>query len=174
MDALARAFDAPLASRDHRVLAESAWMGGYLVSVRYYLGRLLNKNLFRESDAQVEHRIATFIDATTSKEGASLVAQEGSWQLSEPILRFRYEAQINGESKRKPREVAAIEAFLQNPSITLGELARKVGTTEKQLCRMSLLNVARALPARSCNRRVARKAQATKSSKRSGRRSPSR
>jgi hypothetical protein len=152
MNDLARAFDAPPTSREHRNLADSAWLGGYLVSVRYYLGRLLNKNLFRESDAKVQRRITAFIAATASKEGASLVADEGSWQLSEPILRFRYETEINGESKRKPREVAAIEAFLQNPSVELADLAQIVGTTEKQLRRMSLLNFARAMPARSRNR----------------------
>jgi hypothetical protein len=89
MDDFARAFDAPPTSRDHRNLADSAWLGGFLVSVRYYLGRLLNRNLFRESDAVVESRIIAFIEATISKEGASLVTGEGSWQLSEPILRYR-------------------------------------------------------------------------------------
>jgi hypothetical protein len=35
MDNLARSFDADPASVEHRLLAETAWMGGESVSVRY-------------------------------------------------------------------------------------------------------------------------------------------
>jgi hypothetical protein len=69
MEDLAHAFDKPIKSQEHQHLAATAWMGGDLVAVRYWLGRsllagafaigwgvcywlgrLLRRNVFRESD----------------------------------------------------------------------------------------------------------------------------
>ena len=35
----------------HTFLAEEAWIGGDLVCVRFYLGRLISRNLFRQPDS---------------------------------------------------------------------------------------------------------------------------
>jgi hypothetical protein len=44
MESLARKFDQPVDSPEHRALAEDGWLGGESVTVRYWLGRLLNRN----------------------------------------------------------------------------------------------------------------------------------
>jgi hypothetical protein len=158
MDALATAFDAEPNSEEHRRLLESVPLGGAFVEVQYYLGRLLRRNLFRQSYEEVHRRLVSYMRTITSREGARFLADEGDWSLSAPLLRFRFERDILGSTQRLPREVMAVEEFLTNPSITLTELARKVGTTEKQLCRMTQLNYARALPIRAEARRQGRAA----------------
>ncbi|HEV2971510.1 MAG TPA: hypothetical protein VGY55_16155 [Pirellulales bacterium] len=70
-----------------------------------------------------------------------------------PLLCYRFETEFGRSSKRKPNDVSAIEAVLKNPSVTLADLARDIGTTEKQLRRMSLVTFAMALPIRSRGRR---------------------
>jgi hypothetical protein len=50
MESLARVFDKSIDSPEHRELAENGWMGGEFVTVRYWPERLVNRNLFRETD----------------------------------------------------------------------------------------------------------------------------
>jgi hypothetical protein len=159
MDSLATAFDAEPNSEEHRRLAESVWLGGAFVEVRYYLGLLLKRNLFRESHSEVDRRLIAFMKTITSREGARLLADDRSWYLAVPLLRFRYESELLGSAKRKPRNVMAVEEFLKDPSITLSALASRVGTTEKQLSRMTELRYARALPRRVQARRELRKSK---------------
>lgn len=61
MENLARAFDQPIDSQEHHDLATTAWLGGDLVTVRYWLGRLLRRNLFRESDDVVKHSLQKYL-----------------------------------------------------------------------------------------------------------------
>jgi hypothetical protein len=157
MDALAAAFDADPNSEEHRRLVELVPLGGEFVEVQYYLGRLLGRNLFRESYAEVHRRLVSYMRTMTSRDGARLLADEGDWYLSAPLLRFRFESELLGASTPKPRKVIAIEEFLKNPKITSSELARLVGTTEKQIARMTLLGYARALPRRAATRREDRR-----------------
>jgi hypothetical protein len=153
MKQFAEWFDAPPSSREHAFLRDEGWLGGEIVEVRYILGRLLGHNLFRESDDAVHRRLVKFIAEITSKEGAALVCEISDWQMLRSILRYRFETEIAGSKARKPREVFALETFLCHPEISLAELANQVGTTEKQLCRMTNLNYARSAPTRNRNRR---------------------
>ena len=49
-DTIAAHFDAPVDSREHWVLRETARDGGDLIEGRYLLGVLIGANLFRVSD----------------------------------------------------------------------------------------------------------------------------
>src|SRR5258708_7041477 len=135
MEEFARMFDLPITSREHMMLADEAWIGGSLVSVRFYLGRLLDTNLFRETYAKVEQRLVEYISELTSVEGGNLIRDLQGWDIAGEILRYRFEMQTKGGSSLKARNIAAVERFLANPSLPLGQLAKEVGTTEKQLSR---------------------------------------
>jgi len=50
MERLAKIFDMAATSVEHRMLVEELWIAGDTFSVRYYLGRILGVNLFREAD----------------------------------------------------------------------------------------------------------------------------
>jgi hypothetical protein len=143
MENIARAFDCPVDSPEHASLAETACMGGCLVTVRYYLGRLLGRNLFRETDAEVENRLVEYVSQTTSAAGGKLIRGGQGWDIASEILRHRFEMQMQGSSNLNLRNIAAVEAFLGNPSVRLDELASKLGTTEKQLARNATLTLVR-------------------------------
>ena len=143
MESLARSFDCPVDSREYTDLAESIWLGGSSLTVRFYLGRLLGRNLFRETNAEVEQRLVEYMSSLTSAAGGELVRGGQGWGIASEILRYRFEMQTKGTSALKRRSIAAIETFLSNPSLTLAELANELRTTEKQLARISGLTVAR-------------------------------
>ncbi len=148
METLAQEFDAPVTSPEHRRMADGAWLGGELVKVRYYLGRLTKRNLFREPDAKVERRLKAWLADRTSKDGAAIASRVEAWQVSATVLRFEFEQQEHLPETQNRREVAAILAYLTDPTISDTDLARRVDTTEKQLARMSTLSDARILGVR--------------------------
>lgn len=147
MENLARNFDLPITSHEHALLANTAWMGGSLVSVRFYLGRLLGRNLFRETDAEVEERLVEYISRSTSIVGGNLLRCLSGWNVAGELFRYYFEIQTKGASCLKDIHIAAIEGFLGDPSLTLAQLAKEVGTTEKQLSRIATLTVVRKLRA---------------------------
>ena len=151
MDILAERFDLPESSPEHRDLAESCWMGGELVSLRYYLGRVLRRNLFRESDTQLEKHLVAWLKKRTSVSHANLLRDPQYWQIPDAILRFEFERDTGRSPCGKPREIAALLAVLKKPSITMPELANVVGTTEKQLKRMTTLGLLLAAPVKRRN-----------------------
>lgn len=145
METLAQAFDAPPKSEQHRALAQSAWMGGELVAIRFYLGSLLGQNLFRESDATVEDKMRQWVGRRTSPEGAALIRGFEWWQIVAMLVRHEYEAKNPCGSHSANREVIALMAFLKDPTISTDQLARLASSTEKQLARMRTLKHARLL-----------------------------
>lgn len=145
MDSLAEAFDSPLDSPDHRMLAEDAWLGGPLVSVRYYLGRLIGRNLFRESDDEVLSEVRNYFAREFSKDGAAILQDARGWKIAEFVMRSRFEATTLGKPRRNRQEVQAVSAFLANPKLSTIELATSAETTIKQLARMSTLQYARTI-----------------------------
>ncbi len=84
-----------------------------------------------------------YISESTSEEGGNLVRDVGGWSVASDLLRYRFEMKTKGKSCIRRLHVAAIETFLGDPSLTLGQLAKQVGTTEKQLGRNSTLTMAR-------------------------------
>jgi hypothetical protein len=134
---MAIAFDSPVDSGEHRLLAETVWMGGPIVSIRYWLGRLLRRNLFRESHESVLDSLQDFIRDIGSDEAAPLFADSQSWYAAVAILRHRWEMLEGLKPTQKPRYVAVLLAFITNPDLTNLELASAAGITEKQIVRMS-------------------------------------
>jgi len=118
-------------------------MGGPLVEVRYYLGRLVRRNIFRASDVEVFAAMVSFVAGLTSEHGASLLGAYGlqGWMVARVLLRYEYEMRVHGKSTRKKRPVAMVRAFLTNPSLTVSELAKAARTTEKQVKRNTDLKV---------------------------------
>ena len=147
MENLARMFDAPVDSQEHAILKESAWLGGSPVTVRFYLGRLLGSNLFRANNAEVEERLVHYVASFTSRDGANLLRGPSGWNVAAEILRARFRMQIERSSRSNSRQIMALERYLAKPTVTLGQLAKDIGTTEKQLNRNANLSVLRKLSA---------------------------
>ena len=162
MNRLAEIFDLPESSREHAELAESCSLGGELVSLRYYLGRVLGRNLFRESDTELESHLVAWLTKRTSAAGAKLVRDPQYWAIPAAILRFEFERDTGRPQRSNPREIAARLALLSKPTMTMRELAQLVGTTEKQLDRMSQLNLLRAAPIRQRREEAGRKQEIDK------------
>ena len=147
MENCARDFDRPHDSPEHQLLAETAWMGGPLIAVRFYLGRLIGKNLFRVADAEVEEYLVQYISETTSHAGGELVRGLDGWQIASDLLRCRSDSESGKQAhparEPTPKAVIAVEEYLTNSSLTMAQLAELAKTTEKQLGRNSLLNSVR-------------------------------
>jgi hypothetical protein len=152
MESVARDFDLPTDSPQHEMLADTAWMGGPLIGLRFYLGRFIGKNLFRESDGKVEELLVDYFSECTSAAGAELMRGLDGWPIAEDILRYRFEQQVGKPAYRArkltAKMVLAVELYLKNPSVSMAQLAKDVKTTEKQLERNSLLNQVRWVKAR--------------------------
>jgi hypothetical protein len=129
-------------------------MGGPSVETCYYLGRILQQNLFRKSNAAVLKLAKSFIAKRTSAAGVALLEDGQAWDIAALLTRHQFELQTLGRSGQNRKVVAAVEAFLTNPKISTAALAQAAGTTEKHLARMSLLTATRASLAR---RREARR-----------------
>jgi uncharacterized protein (TIGR02246 family) len=142
---LARAFDMPVDSPEHRELAENGWVGGDFISVRYWLGRLLNRNLFRETDDSVTISLQDYLVDRGCHAGASLVSDRQAWGPVAILLRHDLEAACGYPSTGNSRFVAALDAVLANPELTNAELARLANTTEKQVKRMTDVSLVRKL-----------------------------
>jgi hypothetical protein len=137
MESLARAFDQPLDSPEHRELAENGWIGGENVTVRYWLGRLLRRNLFRESNDAVEALLQQYFIDRGQKHGAGLVSDHQSWSPLAILLRHHVELSAGLRSTKNPRLLAALDAVMTNPDLNDSQLAKHAKTTEKQIARMT-------------------------------------
>lgn len=142
---LAHAFDQPIESQEHRTLAATAWMGGELVAMRYWLGRLLRRNFFRESDDVVKHALQKYLVTIGCKKGAPLIVNYQAWPPVAKLLQHRVEAENGSPPTKNGRLVAAIEAVMTNPQLTDSQVAAVANTTEKQIARMSDVSVLRKL-----------------------------
>lgn len=141
LEALAQSFDEAPESERHRLLQQTAWMGGQVVSLRYYLGRLINRNLFRVSDEVVSNELHKYLSELTSRKGAVVIDNAGvrGWCAAELLLRDVFERRFFGKSTCNAKQVAAIRSLLSNPALSLDEIASEAGTTLKQLNRLLIL-----------------------------------
>ena len=144
--ALARAFE-DLNSPQHHQLLRDLPILGHAASIRYYLGRLLARNFFTESDDQVTRALVTVIADLTSAQGASLLLTEPlqGWMAVQDLLRHHYERKTTGKSTRNPKRIAALTALLTDPTLPVSTLAQQAQTTEKQLARMPDISLLRRL-----------------------------
>jgi len=145
MENCAQAFDQPLDSPKHQDLRTTAWMGGELVSVRYWLGRLVRHNLFRVSDDAVKDTLQKYFAANGCEKGSRLVFNYQSWRPLATLLQHQVEFSEGCQLTKNPRLVAALQAVMANPEITDMQLAAIANTTEKQIARMSDVFVLRKL-----------------------------
>lgn len=112
-------------------------MGGDLISVRYWLGRLLRHNYFRESNGAVRDALRKYLSDNGCEKGSRLVSDLQSWSPIADVLRHDVEV-IEGRTPTKNlRLVAALKALLANPDLTNAELATIAETTEKQIAKMT-------------------------------------
>lgn len=137
MESLARAFDEPIDSIEHQNLAENVWVGGGSVTVRYWLGRLLNCNLFRETDDTVASRLHHYLVTRGCHVAASLVADRQCWGPITILLRSDFESASGVALTGNVRCIGALRALVANPELTNAELADRANTTEKQVARMT-------------------------------------
>lgn len=98
MEDLAWAFDQPVQSKEHQDLANTAWIGGDLVTVRYWLGRLVQRNFFRESDGAVGEALHNYLVSIGCAKGAQLVSDFQVWSAIVPFL----ESQVKAGEGRPP------------------------------------------------------------------------
>jgi hypothetical protein len=133
---LAKEFDASFSAEREEELSFAAFLCGSQVGLRYYLGRIAKRNLFRRSDAEVRRTMVAFVATMTSKRGAVLAAGPlAGWTMATLLLRHEFENQTVGKSAVPRRRAAIIRAFLTDPSMTNAKLARAANTTEKQIAR---------------------------------------
>jgi hypothetical protein len=145
MEHIAQAFDQPLESHEHQSLASTAWMGGELVFTRYWLGRLLHRNFFRESDESVKEALQRYLVELGCKKGAPLAAYYQSWAPVTILIRHQVEL-IGGQFlTANPRLVAALEAVMADPDLNNSQVAAIAETTEKQIAQMTDVQVLRKL-----------------------------
>lgn len=141
MENCAQAFDQPLDSADHQTLRTTAWMGGELISVRYWLGRLLQKNLLRQSNDAVRDVLREYLAANGCEKGSRLVSDYQAWGSLAILLQHQVESDEGCQLTKNPRLIAAINAVLSDPELTTAQLAEIAGTTEKQIARMTYVFV---------------------------------
>jgi hypothetical protein len=145
MEILAHAFDQPIDSPEHQDLAATAWMGGEGISVRYWLGRLLRHNFFRESDDTVKVALKKYFTEAGCEKGSQLVADYQSWSALTIHLKHKVEIGENSRPTTTPKLVTALQAVMADPERTDVELAVVAKTTEKQIRRMTEITVLRKL-----------------------------
>ncbi len=145
MENLAHAFDKPIGSREHQDLAGTAWMGGEAVSVRYWLGRLLCRNFFRESDDDVKEALQKYLIAHGCDKGSTLAYNYESWSSLAIALQHQFELREGSNPNKNRRLPAAIWGVLVDPDATDAQLAAHSKTTEKQIARMTDVLVLRKL-----------------------------
>lgn len=137
-------FDAPVDSHEHAELRDTAWMGGSLTEGMYILGMLIGKNLFRQTGEQrVQDYICElqkYISQKVSDKAAAIFCNSGKDWLLIPYLRLVYHRNPNWppmDVVRKEREERAMEYLLLHLDATFEELAAHLGTTVKQVQRLS-------------------------------------
>ncbi len=145
MESLARQFDQPVDSDAHRDLAENGWIGGDFVTVRYWLGRLLHHNFFRESDEVVSHALQKYFVDRDLLAGAVIVRDRQAWSPAAHVLHRHAAATFGCAPPKNPRLAAALEAVMIDPDIPDTELASRANTTEKQIARMCEVRLLRKL-----------------------------
>jgi len=141
----AECFDAPPDSDKHAGLRDSAWMGGDLVEGRYLLGMLTRENLFKVSDSQYVRKLRSFVSTNVSASAANIFCRLPACQCLIPYLRRLYHTQTTYTPmpSRNDRVEAAVAHFLHNLDASDAEIAAAIGTTEKQVLRISDLSAAR-------------------------------
>jgi hypothetical protein len=135
MESLAEAFDQPLNTEAHRSLIEDCWIGGSDICLRYRLGRLINRNLFRDSHEVVAVHLQRYFAKLGYKKGSIVARDLQTWSAFADILKHHLSETLDLNEKKSKR-LSVLEAALKNPDMTDAELAKAAKTTEKQVARI--------------------------------------
>ena len=144
---LAAKFDALPGREGHEAFQDECYLLGQVVGIRYYLGRLVGRNLFRETDQEVTRALVEYLAPETSERGAALVGGGGSqgWLAVEDLLRHTLEMEWFGRSEVESEKAEWVREFLSEPEVSLAGVARKVGRSEGELGEMMELKILRKL-----------------------------
>src|SRR5690349_16517695 len=109
MENCARKFDQPIESPEHQDLRTSAWMGGAGISTRYWLGRLLRHNFYRESDDIVKDALQKYLATNGCEKCSRLVSDYECWgPIATVLLQHQVESIEGCQPTQNPRLVAAL------------------------------------------------------------------
>ena len=157
MENCAERFDAPPSSEFHAELRNTAWMGGNLVEGPYLLGMMLGTNLFRLDTDEYLRKLKEYVSTTISGQAAAVFCDVYGSDVLMPYLRMKYERETdfprfappeNYGPPRNERLERGTEYLLHNLHASFQELANHLGTTEKQVMRLTDLKWAREIVAR--------------------------
>lgn len=144
MNIAAAHFEEEPNSQNHWLLRETASAGGELIEGRYFLSWATGVNEFRRSHEEFDADYREFVVKTWP--AARVFLASCYWRMFFLVLlRQRYrESSISADSpiQNETKQDQAVRMFLMNPSLSQTELANNLRTTEKQLLRMSMLQLA--------------------------------
>jgi hypothetical protein len=119
-------------------------MGGEMFEGRYFLSWATGVNEFRRSHREFDADYQEFVTNTWPK--SMVLLKSTYWrQFFLVLLRDRYRESDIGKSfpiRSETKPEKALRMLLTNPMLKQPELARILNTTEKQLLRMSTLQLA--------------------------------
>lgn len=126
-------FDEPIESDVHRLVRDTAWIGGSLIEGKYLLGILIGKNLFRVTVEEYYETLHDYLCENVSREVAGLFTT-----IDIVILYMRLVYHENGNLpvinvERKHRAEHGVAFLFQNLDATVAEIASHLKTTEKQV-----------------------------------------
>jgi hypothetical protein len=107
------------------------------VTVRYWLARLLRRNLFRESDDAAKRELRQYFTNRGQEKGASLADDLQSWSPMVVLLKHHVEISEGRRPTKRRKLISALEAVMADPDLTNSQFAKRAKTTEKQIARMT-------------------------------------
>lgn len=144
MNIAADHFDEDPGSHNHSLLRETAWTGGEFVEGRYFLSWATGANEFRRSHDEFEADYQAFVIKTWSE--SQMFLKSRYWiKFFLVLLRHRYWETETGKAfpfRSETKQELALRILMTNPSLQQAELAKAIKTTEKQLLRMSHVQIA--------------------------------
>lgn len=137
MNQLAEMFDSPLDSPEHIQLRSEGWLGGPSVEGRYLLGRLLQRNFFKESDADFLSAMHDHLAKAAGPIGAKILMDD--LDIGVIILKHQCRRFADIPPPSKPKVLDAYWAIVTNPTLSDVQIAEQIGTTVKTVGQMSYL-----------------------------------
>lgn len=136
-------FDKPIDSAEHQMLLKDLWLVGGLHNVRYWLGRLCDRNLYRESDENVISELRMYFVQREWNRAIGFCSEPGCWNSVSDVLRLHVYKQIGSAPPDNLREAKATEQFLLDPEVTDEALAEELNTTVNQIAKLASLRYMR-------------------------------
>jgi hypothetical protein len=144
VNSIADDFDEPLDSPGHAAIRDTMWMAYYYFEVMYFLGIAIGVNEFRRSREEVLIHYREFV--LKNWPASQVFLKSVYWEeYFLVLLRQFYRDSANGKLypiRNESKPDRALRTLVSNPSIRQPQLAQVLKTTEKQLLRMSMLQLA--------------------------------